>query len=224
MSPEIRARAMEPFFTTKEVGRGTGLGLAQVYGIARQSGGDVRIESTPGQGTTVSILLPAAGARPAGEEIAASDSPGELVTGVVPEARVLVVDDDDDVRATFVTALEEPGYAPLEASSGEAALQIIRTDPTIAAAIFDFAMPGMNGAVLAERTRRDRPGLPILIASGYADTEALDRVPDAPILRKPIRIAELADALRRAMRPCRQRASAPADQASAGMSSSRASV
>ena len=143
---------------------------------------------------------------------------------MLPGARVLVVDDDDDVRATFVTALDELGYASLEASSGEAALQIIRTDPTIEAAIFDFAMPGINGAVLAERTRRHRPGLPILIASGFADTEALGRVPEATVLRKPIRLAELADALRRAMHPGRQRASAAADQASAGMSSSRASV
>ena len=224
MTPEIRTRAMEPFFTTKGVGRGTGLGLAQVYGIARQSGGDVRIESTQGEGTTVTILLPATGMRPVASSAATHDALRDQPAEARPGARILVVDDDDDVRAAFVTALEELGYTPLEASGGEPALQMIGCEPAIDAAIVDFAMPGMNGAVLAEEIRRQRPDLPIIIASGYADTAALDRLPNAPILRKPVRILDLADALQRTIRPPDPPYQPAADQASANMSASSASV
>ncbi len=228
MTPEIRARALEPFFTTKAVGRGTGLGLAQVYGIARQSGGDVRIASTPGQGTTVSILLPAASGKTAEAEPAPADALRPAHDGIEAGMRILVVDDDEDVRATFVTALEELGYRPLGASGGDDALRILRDNPAVKAAVVDFAMPGMDGASLAAEIRRRRPGLPLLIASGYADTAALDRVPDTLILRKPVRMADLADALARIMRPAARPAPGVAPgitgQASAGISAGRASV
>ena len=210
MSAEVRARAMEPFFTTKEVGRGTGLGLAQVYGIARQSGGDVRIDSTPGEGTTVSILLPAASARTAAADTARSDAcrdqPAEPRPGGARPGgrrrRRCSRDLHHRARGTRLRAARMRATARSQSRS-------IGRDPTIDAAILDFAMPGMNGAVLAEEIRRKRPGLPILIASGYADTAALDRVPDAPILRKPVRMAELAEALQRTMLPSKQPARLP---------------
>ena len=200
MPPEVLARAMEPFFTTKGIGQGTGLGLSQVYGIARQSGGDVRIESSAGRGTTVRILLREAGraARPDGNTVIDPSSLSQLDQG--PLGSVLVVDDDEDVRGIFVAGLEAYGYRVYEAADGPAALHMLEQGMTMDVAVVDFAMPRMNGAALARAARRLQPGLPIVFASGYADTAAFEAVPDATILRKPIQIAELADAVRRTLR------------------------
>jgi len=200
MPPEVLARAMEPFFTTKGIGQGTGLGLSQVYGIARQSGGDVRIESSAGRGTTVRILLREAGraARPDGNTAIDPSSLSQLDQG--PLGSVLVVDDDEDVRGIFVAGLEAYGYRVYEAADGPAALHMVEQGMTMDVAVVDFAMPRMNGAALARAARRLQPGLPIVFASGYADTAAFEAVPDATILRKPIQIAELADAVRRTLR------------------------
>jgi len=200
MPPEVLARAMEPFFTTKGIGQGTGLGLSQVYGIARQSGGDVRIESSAGRGTTVRILLREAGraARPDGNTAIDPSSLSQLDQG--PLGSVLVVDDDEDVRGIFVAGLEAYGYRVYEAADGPAALHMLEQGMTMDVAVVDFAMPRMNGAALARAARRLQPGLPIVFASGYADTAAFEAVPDATILRKPIQIAELADAVRRTLR------------------------
>ena len=199
MPPEVLARAMEPFFTTKGIGQGTGLGLSQVYGIARQSGGDVRIESSAGRGTTVRILLREAGraARPDGNTAIDPSSLSQLDQG--PLGSVLV-DDDEDVRGIFVAGLEVYGYRVYEAADGPAALHMLEQGMTMDVAVVDFAMPRMNGAALARAARRLQPGLPIVFASGYADTAAFEAVPDATILRKPIQIAELADAVRRTLR------------------------
>jgi signal transduction histidine kinase/CheY-like chemotaxis protein len=199
MPPEVLARAMEPFFTTKGIGQGTGLGLSQVYGIARQSGGDVRIESSAGRGTTVRILLREAGraARPDGNTAIDPSSLSQLDQG--PLGSVLV-DDDEDVRGIFVAGLEAYGYRVYEAADGPAALHMVEQRMTMDVAVVDFAMPRMNGAALARAARRLQPGLPIVFASGYADTGAFEAVPDATILRKPIQIAELADAVRRTLR------------------------
>jgi signal transduction histidine kinase len=197
MPPEVLARAMEPFFTTKKIGQGTGLGLSQVYGIVRQSGGDVRIESSPGRGTTVRILLPEArrAARPdSGITMDPASVPGAEQD---PLGSVLVIDDDEDVRRIFAAGLEAYGYRVHEAADGPVALHMLERGMTVDVAVVDFAMPAMNGAALAHAARRLRPGLPIVFASGYADTAAVDAVPGATILRKPIQIAELADAVRR---------------------------
>ena len=196
MPPEVLARAMEPFFTTKGIGQGTGLGLSQVYGIARQSGGDVRIESSAGRGTTVRILLREAGraARPDGNTAIDPSSLSQLDQG--PLGSVL----DEDVRGIFVAGLEAYGYRVYEAADGPAALHMVEQGMTMDVAVVDFAMPRMNGAALARAARRLQPGLPIVFASGYADTAAFEAVPDATILRKPIQIAELADAVRRTLR------------------------
>jgi signal transduction histidine kinase/ActR/RegA family two-component response regulator len=200
MPPEVLARAMEPFFTTKGIGQGTGLGLSQVYGIARQSGGDVRIESSAGRGTTVRILLREArrAARPNSSTAIDPSSIPQSDQG--PLGSVLVIDDDEDVRRIFVAGLQAYGYRASEAADGPTALHMLEQGMTVDVAVVDFAMPRMNGAALAQAARRLQPGLPIVFASGYADTAAFEAVPGATILRKPIQIAELANAVRRMLR------------------------
>jgi CheY-like chemotaxis protein len=181
-------RAMEPFFTTKPVGKGTGLGLAQIYGSARQSGGTVQISSSPGQGTSVRVLFPCTDQRPQrrGHDI------GVSLVEPTDAANILLVDDDDDLRSVLASALEAQGYQVTEAEDGSAALSALER-ATMDIAILDFAMPGMNGAELSRRMRERWPGLPILFASGYADTEAIETAAgnNVAFLKKPFRIDEL---------------------------------
>ena len=188
MPPEVVARAFDPFFTTKGVGKGTGLGLSQVYGVARQTGGTVRIESRPDKGTTVRILLPTstAPAQADGER----GSVGEVAAG--PTATVLVVDDDPEIRRVLVDLLDALGYGVVEASDGPSGLaELERNSPDLM--MVDFAMPGMNGAEVAKAARERRPDLPVVFASGYADTAAIEKVAgsEAVVLRKPFRVDEL---------------------------------
>ena len=196
MPAAVVARAFDPFFTTKPVGQGTGLGLSQVYGIARQSGGGARIESHPGRGTTVRLYLPVTTAE--GDE--AEDGDPVAVGDPAAAARgcVLVVDDDPDVRTFLTDTLDTFGYRVLAADNGPEGLALFeRARPDLL--ILDFAMPGMNGAEVAEAARR-RPGQPILFVSGYADTAALERAAgDAGVLRKPFRAADLAAAVQAAV-------------------------
>ncbi len=196
MPPEVAARALDPFFTTKEVGKGTGLGLSQVYGVARQAGGTVRIESRPGTGTTVRIYLPRTSSPVQvsnGAEALAAKEAGSAAT-------VLVVDDDPDIRRVLVASLEALGYRVLEAmdgSSGLAAIEEVVPDLIV----LDFAMPGMNGAEVARVLRERRPDLPIVFASGYADTAAIEAAAgkDATVLRKPFRVDDLQAVLSEAL-------------------------
>jgi CheY-like chemotaxis protein len=192
MPPEVAARAVDPFFTTKGVGKGTGLGLSQVYGIARQAGGTVRIETSPGAGTTVRVLLPRT--EPPEDAVAAAQL--ERTAGPDGDAAILVVDDDPDIRRMLAASLDALGYRVLQAADGPEGLSALLTHaPDLM--IVDFAMPGMNGAEVARRARLQRPDLPILFASGYADTDAIHQAAgvDAPLLRKPFRIAALQRAL-----------------------------
>jgi signal transduction histidine kinase len=204
MSEEVLARAFEPFFTTKERGRGSGLGLSQVYGVAKQSGGDVRIKSALGRGTEVDIYLPRArGAAPAWTAEGAPAS-AQIPRG---DATVLVVDDDHDVREFIVTSLHNLGYRVLEAASGLAALEVVARDDSIDGVLVDYAMPGMTGAELAQRLARRRPDLPLLFTTGYAEERALDeQLRGAPLLRKPFKLAELAEKMEAMLR----RTAAPA--------------
>jgi PAS domain S-box-containing protein len=194
MSPDVLARAIEPFFSTKPLGKGTGLGLAQVYGIAQQAGGTLRIDSEVGKGTSVHLLLPVAGAplpREAGETGEADAAPGGAA-GV----RVLVVDDDDDVRGFLAESLEGLGCTVVSAASGAEALEALREwRPDLA--LVDYAMPGMHGAEAARAAREIHPGLPIVFVTGYAESEQLEAAlgRDAPVLRKPFTLAELAAAV-----------------------------
>lgn len=187
-------RAMEPFFTTKAIGKGTGLGLAQIYGSARQAGGTARLESVLGEGTTVRVLLPCT----------------TMVPTVVPEPlllergrkresiKILLVDDDRGVRSIVAGALKDFGHAVIESEDGGAALAVLETE-TFDVAIIDFAMPGMTGAELAGYITQKWPALPVLFASGFADTDAIEAAVgiEATILRKPFQLDELLSAVNR---------------------------
>jgi len=196
MAPEVLARAMEPFFSTKPVGKGTGLGLAQVYGIAQQSGGTVRIHSREGAGTRVQILLP---------HVAAAEAAGPPESHrreAAPErsgrAEILVVDDDPDVRAFLTHALVELGHQVVACDCGEAGLeQMARGQPDLA--LVDFAMPGMNGAQLAQAARQLYPAMRIAFVTGYAESEQLEAAlgRGAAVLRKPFSIDQLAELISR---------------------------
>ncbi|WP_158266582.1 PAS domain S-box protein [Allosphingosinicella deserti] len=190
MAPEVLARATEPFYSTKEVGKGTGLGLAQVYGIARQSGGTLRIGSRPGEGTQVDILLPAVA--PADESLAPRAETQQR-HGTGRRARILLVDDDPDVRTFLAESLRGLDHEVRTAESGAEALAILdHWIPEIA--LIDYAMPNMHGADLAAAARARLPDLPIVFVTGYAETELLEAAlgPGAPVLRKPFSIEALA--------------------------------
>ena len=195
MTADVRQRAFEPFFTTKDTGKGSGLGLSQVYGFVTQSGGHVELQSVPGQGTTVSLYLPAAPAvEGAGADAQKSrrrpDSAGT----------VLVVEDDPEVLETAVATLRSLGYEVLTAADGESALAVLRRGQTIDVLFSDVVMPkGMNGVELARRASAIRPQLRIVLASGYpmsalSAEHGLDS--QFAFLSKPYRWSELQDKLR----------------------------
>jgi signal transduction histidine kinase len=163
MPPEVKARAFEPFFTTKEAGKGTGLGLSTIYGFVRQSGGTVTIDSEPGKGTTISLFLPKAtkGAAPAKRE-AAPRAAVEL-----RDCRILVVDDEEQVRQLAKSMLEELGCDVILAEDGDAAVRLLETDQEISLLFTDCMMPGkLDGPALAMETRRRIANLPVLFTSG----------------------------------------------------------
>jgi signal transduction histidine kinase len=198
MPAEVRSRAFEPFFTTKGVGRGTGLGLAQVYAMARQSGGIARIASEPGRGTVITVLL-----RRAQQSAVSFDSGLDAAppaAKAVFSRRILVVDDDEEVRSLLREALTEMGHGVTDAASGPDALTLLQGDrPDLMLA--DFAMPGMNGAELAAAARKIWPNLPVIFASGFADIAQVKAAvgPDAAIIRKPFSLDRLAAAIEAAI-------------------------
>ncbi|WP_300973075.1 PAS domain-containing protein [Sphingomonas sp. LHG3406-1] len=197
MSEEVVSRAFDPFFTTKEVGRGTGLGLSMVYGVARQSGGTARIESRPGEGTVVRLSFRCAGP----EAVPAPTEGASPIEASAPEraARVLVVDDDPDVRGFIVASLDDLGYEVAQAAEGEAALSEFRRVPPDLV-VLDFLMPGMSGADVAKVMRAERPVQPILFVSGYSETDAIRAAaPGATLLSKPFRADALGVAVRKAL-------------------------
>jgi PAS domain S-box-containing protein len=197
MEPEVLARAFEPFFTTKEVGKGTGLGLSMVYGMARQSGGTARIESEPGVGTTVKIFFRRAGR--SADVQTGGEYAGAKASIKRSAAKILVIDDDDDVRRFVVSGLEEYGHEVIEADSGQEGIaRFIETDPDLV--ILDFLMPGMSGAEVASHILATKPGQRLLFVSGYSETDAIRKVaPNAEILAKPFRAAVLDEAVRDAL-------------------------
>ncbi len=193
MTPEVAARVFEPFFTTKGPGRGSGLGLSQVHGLAVQSGGDVRIESRVGEGTTVTLLLPRATALPA----AARPEPSARGSAPRRRSRVLVVDDDNDVRQMAGEMLAERGYAVELVSTAEEALAVVQRDSSFDAVLVDYVMPGMNGVDLIERLQRIRPGLRTLLMTGHADMGEDETVVTDSIIRKPFNVSTLDERLDR---------------------------
>ncbi len=196
MTPDVAARAFEPFFTTKEVGKGTGLGLSMVYGVARQSGGTARIDSVPGEGTTVKLYFPRADHDgEAGEQLLA-DPAAEHRRDM---AEILVIDDDPDVRDFIVASLVEHGHRVRQASDGRSGLALFaERRPDLV--VIDFIMPGLSGAEVARRILRDVPEQRLLFVSGYSETAAISRAaPDAPLLTKPFRADALDTAVRDAL-------------------------
>ncbi len=185
MTEEVRMRAFEPFFTTKGIGGGCGLGLSQVYGLARQSGGTALITSAPGVGTTVDIILPRSPA--CGQELPAEPR-ACLIHG---SGTIVVVDDDEDVREQTAACLRDCGYRVLEAASGREALDLLEENKADLLLV-DFAMPGMNGAEMVGRARLMDPALRVVFMTGYANVDALSVYsPPQDILRKPFRFATL---------------------------------
>ncbi|WP_374333357.1 PAS domain-containing protein [Aestuariivirga sp.] len=192
MTPEVMARAFEPFFTTKGLGKGTGLGLSQVYASARQAGGTARMESRPGEGTTVSILLSRVNIPVAGSDDLPVSQPGQR-QGF---ADLLLVDDDQQLRGMLAASLGDAGFRVHQADNGRAALAMLEhSTPDVM--IVDFAMPEMNGAELAGEVWSRDPSIPIIFASGFAETEAIEVIAgkDAVVLRKPFRLEQLQEAI-----------------------------
>jgi CheY-like chemotaxis protein len=195
MAPETAARAFEPFFTTKEIGKGTGLGLSMVYSATRQMGGDAAIESTPGEGTSVRLTLPAAAPMEAGvEDEPAAARPDEAQT------EVLYVEDNLLVSLATVDMLEDAGYSIHPAPDARRALAILEAHPAIELMVTDVGLPGMDGHELAAEARRLRPDLKVLFLTGYDPSQwSGDRTqgPGTSYLGKPYQEQDLLGALRR---------------------------
>ncbi len=196
MAPETIAKVFDPFFTTKEVGKGTGLGLSMVYGFIKQSGGHIDIESNIGSGTTVSLLLP----RVTESDLDVSEDRRTAVELGTRAETILVVEDDDDVRAYAVESLRELGYRVIEASDGPTALRLFeKADPPVQLLLTDVVMPVMSGSELAERAVALQPSLKVLFTSGYT-RDAIMRdgrlEPGLDLLSKPFTYSILATRVR----------------------------
>ena len=195
MADEVLRSAVEPFFTTKEPGKGSGLGLSQVYGMARQSNGAMQIDSRLGAGTTVHLYLP----RAAG--VAAADKPDDIRQLPETGGRVLVVDDDAAVREITVQMLRQAGYGVVEAENGQVALDALGRGEAYDLVVIDVAMPGLSGAETIRRARQLWPALRTLYVSGYSNVaDAELQAGDDPMLKKPFRLTELTAAVREAIK------------------------
>jgi len=199
MDPETRARIFEPFFTTKDAGRGTGLGLSTVYGIVKQSDGEIRVRSAPGRGTTVEVYLPRV------EGLEEPAPPGSYEPGAehMGDETILVVEDEEPVRRMTCRALERSGYRILEAGDGAEALALARRhQDSLDLVLTDLVMPEMGGVALVERLREERPGIRVLFMSGYAhhpDWEAAALPADAALLEKAFGPRELTRKVRQTL-------------------------
>jgi signal transduction histidine kinase/ActR/RegA family two-component response regulator len=203
----VLPKVFDPFFTTKPVGRGTGLGLSQVYGFARQSGGLVRIRSAEGAGTTVEMYFPESDAEST-EEVNVRQQPA--VPALAGACHILVVEDDPDVRRVIVECLSLIGYKVTEAANGTEALgQLAAIKPDLL--VVDYAMPDMTGAEVISEARKLVGDVPVILATGYADMAAVERLAGRPrILRKPFDIAQLGDAVSGVLDAAREKAEAAA--------------
>jgi len=197
MPPHVIAKAFDPFFTTKPIGQGTGLGLSMIYGFAKQSGGQVRIESSEGEGTTVSIFLP----RHLGEADHDDGAPQDAGAPVAGAGEtVLVVDDEPSVRMLVTDLLRELGYTALEAADGAGGLALLQSKSRVDLLISDVGLPGlMNGRQMADAARVGRPDLKVLFITGFAETALLTNgqlEPGMAVLTKPFTLDMLATRIR----------------------------
>lgn len=191
--PEVLDRVIEPFFTTKEVGKGSGLGLPQVYGFAQQSGGRLRIDSRVQVGTVVTLLLPRSLRKPAAPVATSNASP---VRGDGRDRQVLLVEDDVEVAALTREMLRHLGFNVIHAASPVAALGALANGRRIDIVLSDIMMPGgMSGLELAREIRRRQPGLPIVLTTGYTGATARMNNAEFRLLLKPYNLQALADAL-----------------------------
>ena len=194
MKPEVLSRAFEPFFTTKSVGKGTGLGLSQIHGFAAQTGGRAEIESRPGEGTTVRIFLPRSG-----KEVAAAVERASEAAGVAGKT-VLLVEDNDLVRAFAEGVLSDIGYRVISAASADEALAHLAEPADEVDLVFsDIVMPGTSGIELARRVHKSHPGMPVLLASGYSDDLIKGAASEFRVVPKPYGPAALAEAVSAAL-------------------------
>ncbi len=196
MAPEVTARAFDPFFTTKPIGMGTGLGLSMVYGFVRQSGGQARIYSEPGQGTMVCLYLPRH--HGVAENV---DIPRELAEAPRSEQgeTVLVVDDEPTVRMLVREVLADLGYTAIEAADGPAGLKVLQSNARIDLLVTDVGLPGMNGRQLADAARERRPELRVLFITGYAENAVLNHGhldPGMHVMTKPFAMEALASRIK----------------------------
>jgi PAS domain S-box-containing protein len=193
MAPDVQRHAFEPFFTTKEVGQGSGLGLSMVYGLVKQSGGFIHLDSEVGQGTTLRLYLPAAGAD-AGTAVETPSEPVRPRPG--QQQTILVVEDESAVRQMAVRMLESLGFQTVEADTATTALAVLDATPQAAALFTDVVLPGpLSGVELARQAVQRRPDLKVLFTSGYAEAHFRDRPAGSDLLDKPYRKAQLAEKL-----------------------------
>jgi CheY-like chemotaxis protein len=192
----VIARAFDPFFTTKPLGEGTGLGLSMVYGFVRQSGGQVRIYSEIGKGTTMCLYLP----RFFGELEEPGDAAAQAAVDIGHGETVLVIDDEPILRMLITDVLQENGYQALEAKDGPSGLKIIESDARIDLLITDVGLPGgMNGRQVADAARKARPDLKVLFITGYAENAVLGNgtlSPGMQVMTKPFEISAMAAKIR----------------------------
>jgi two-component system, cell cycle sensor histidine kinase and response regulator CckA len=216
MTPEVARRAFDPFFTTKSRDRGTGLGLAMVYGTVKQSGGSIELESEPGRGTRFTLRFPVVEPDP--------DLPAEPASGPLRQEQgewegssttpgsILVIDDDPAVRRAVTRVLERAGFRVVGVEDAEGGLACLATDERFDAVLSDLVLSGMSGTDLLERLRVERPGLPLFAISGYVEG-SLDRrdaiPPGVTFIQKPFSARDLAAAVEAAVRGNRPPDSGP---------------
>jgi PAS domain S-box-containing protein len=197
MTPDVKERVFEPFFTTKPLGQGTGLGLSMIYGFVQQSNGHIDLQSAPGSGTTVALYLPAAP-----PEDAAADFPSANRTPKGEGQQILVVEDDDQVRFLVSYLLEELGYSVTTARDATTAMPILSSSEQVDLLISDVGLPGMNGRQLAELMRQERPRVPVLFMTGYAESAAVQSEflgENMAIITKPFALDDFGQAVRQAL-------------------------
>jgi CheY-like chemotaxis protein len=189
MSPEVRARAADPFFTTKGPGKGTGMGLAMAMGVMRQSGGTLAIESDEGRGSAITLYLRVATSQP--RRVVGDDARSDTRVNLAG-CTIALVDDDEQVRGSLRDTLTSAGATVEEAAEGDAGIALVRNlRPDLL--IVDFAMPGLTGADVARQMREEYPDLPVVLVTGFAESATLDALtgPQVAVLWKPFEAQEL---------------------------------